>query len=81
MKQTAPREALPDRLRGIALLGIASWAALSIFALLWMKKFTQGPLEFVLGLLTGKPHGTNPSSGAGCARFRREIWISGRFHD
>lgn len=51
----------------VVLTSIASWAALSIFAWLWMKKFTQGPLEFVLALLTGKPHGTNSSSGAGCA--------------
>ena len=51
----------------VVLTSIASWAALSIFAWLWMKKFTQGPLEFVLALLTRKPHGTNSSSGAGCA--------------
>ena len=51
----------------VVLTSIASWAALSIFAWLWMKKFTQGPLEFVLALLTGKPHGTNSSPGAGCA--------------
>ena len=38
----------------VVLAGIASWALLSIFALLWMKRFSQGPLERVLALITGK---------------------------
>ena len=38
----------------VVLTSIASWAALSIFAWLWMKRFTQGPLEVVLALITGK---------------------------
>lgn len=33
---------------------IASWAVLSVFAWLWMKRFSQGPLERVLALITGK---------------------------
>jgi uncharacterized protein len=33
---------------------IASWALLSVFAWLWMKRFRQGPLERVLALITGK---------------------------
>lgn len=32
----------------------ASWALLSVFAWLWMKRFSQGPLERVLALITGK---------------------------
>jgi uncharacterized protein len=38
----------------VVLASIASWAILSIFAWLWMKKFKQGPLEFVLAWMTGK---------------------------
>ena len=38
----------------VVLASIASWAILSIFAWLWMKKFRQGPLEFVLAWMTGK---------------------------
>jgi uncharacterized protein len=38
----------------VILASIASWAILSIFAWLWMKKFRQGPLEFVLAWMTGK---------------------------
>ena len=38
----------------VVLTSIASWAVLSIFAWLWMKRFTQGPLEHVLALITGK---------------------------
>lgn len=38
----------------VVLTSIASWAVLSIFAWLWMKRFTQGPLERVLALITGK---------------------------
>ena len=33
---------------------IATWVILSIFAWLWMKRFTQGPLEYVLAWMTGK---------------------------
>ncbi len=32
---------------------IASWVVLSILAWLWMKRFTRGPLEKVLGVITG----------------------------
>ena len=38
----------------VVLTSIASWAVLSIFAWLWMKRFNQGPLERVLALMTGK---------------------------
>ena len=38
----------------VVLASIASWAILSIIAWLWMKKFSQGPLERVLALITGK---------------------------
>ena len=38
----------------VVLAAIASWAALSIFAWLWMKRFRQGPLERLLALFTGK---------------------------
>jgi uncharacterized protein len=38
----------------VVLTGIASWAVLSIFAWLWMKRFNQGPLERVLAIITGK---------------------------
>ena len=38
----------------VVLTSIASWAVLSIFAWLWMKRFTQGPLERVLALITGE---------------------------
>jgi len=33
---------------------VASWAALSLFAWLWMRRFDKGPLEYVLALMTGK---------------------------
>jgi uncharacterized protein len=38
----------------VVLASIASWALLSTFAWLWMKKFSQGPLEGVLAIITGK---------------------------
>ena len=38
----------------VVLTSIASWAILSIFALLWMRRFSQGPLEIVLAWMTGK---------------------------
>jgi uncharacterized protein len=38
----------------VVMTAIASWALLSMFAWLWMKRFTQGPLERVLALITGK---------------------------
>lgn len=38
----------------VVLASLASWAILSIFAWLWMKKFSQGPLERVLAIITGK---------------------------
>lgn len=44
----------------VVLAGIASWAVLSIFAWLWMRRFTQGPLEFVLAWMTGKGRTQRP---------------------
>lgn len=41
----------------VVLTSIASWAALSVCAWLWMRWFSQGPLEFVLGRMTGKSLG------------------------
>ena len=38
----------------VVLTAIASWAILSIFAWIWMKRFSQGPLERLLALITGK---------------------------
>ena len=38
----------------VVMTAIASWAILSIFAWLWMKRFSQGPLERVLALISGK---------------------------
>lgn len=38
----------------VVLTAIASWAVLSVFAWLWMKRFSQGPLERILALITGK---------------------------
>jgi uncharacterized protein len=32
----------------VVMTTIASWALLSFFAWLWMKRFTQGPLERLL---------------------------------
>jgi len=40
----------------VVLASIASWAILSVFAWLWMKRFTQGPLERVFAIITGKKH-------------------------
>ena len=39
---------------------IASWVVLSVFAWIWMRRFTKGPLEYVLALMTGKG---SPASG------------------
>jgi uncharacterized protein len=39
---------------GVVLAGIGSWIVLSLFALLWTKRFSQGPLEVVLARMTGK---------------------------
>lgn len=33
---------------------IASWVVLSVFAWIWMRRFTKGPLEYGLALMTGK---------------------------
>lgn len=33
---------------------IASWIVLSVVAWAWMRRFTKGPLEYVLALITGK---------------------------
>lgn len=38
----------------VVLAGIASWALLSVFAWLWMKRFQRGPLEHLLAIITGK---------------------------
>jgi uncharacterized protein len=38
----------------VVLASIGCWAILSIFAWLWMKRFRQGPLEFVVAWTTGK---------------------------
>jgi uncharacterized protein len=38
----------------VVLTAIASWVVLSLFAWLWMRRFTKGPLEFVLAIATGK---------------------------
>ena len=38
----------------VVMTAIASWAVLSVFAWLWMKRFSQGPLERVLAFITGK---------------------------
>lgn len=38
----------------VTLVSLASWAILSVFAWLWLKKFSQGPLETVLARMTGK---------------------------
>ena len=38
----------------VVLTGIASWAMLSVFAWLWMKRFSQGPLESLMSVITGK---------------------------
>ena len=38
----------------VVLTGIASWALLSMFAWLWMKRFSQGPLESLMSIITGK---------------------------
>lgn len=38
----------------VVLASIASWALLSLFALWWMSRFRQGPLERAMALLTGK---------------------------
>lgn len=38
----------------VIIAAIATWVILSIFAWLWMKRFTQGPLEYVLAWMTGK---------------------------
>lgn len=37
----------------VVLAGIASWGLLSIFAWLWFKKFSRGPLESVLAQMIG----------------------------
>ena len=38
----------------VVLTSIASWALLSVFAWLWMRRYRQGPLEFILSRLTGR---------------------------
>jgi uncharacterized protein len=44
---------------GVMLAGIGSWIVLSVFALLWTKRFSQGPLEVVLARMTGKQKHAN----------------------
>jgi uncharacterized protein len=41
----------------VVLAGIACWAVLTVFAWLWMQKFKQGPLEFLMSAMTGKSGG------------------------
>lgn len=38
----------------VVIAGIASWAVLSGFAVLWMARFQRGPLEYLLAVVTGK---------------------------
>lgn len=38
----------------VVLAGIASWVALGLFAHVWLRRFSQGPLEAVLARWTGK---------------------------
>jgi len=38
----------------VVLTGVASWALLSIFAWFWMKRFSKGPLESIMSMMTGK---------------------------
>ena len=40
----------------VVVASIASWALLSVFAWLWMRRFHQGPLEFILGRATGRSY-------------------------
>jgi uncharacterized protein len=42
----------------VVLTGIASWALLSVFAWLWMKRFSRGPLESMLSVITGRRRAT-----------------------
>ena len=42
----------------VVLTGIASWALLSVFAWLWMKRFSRGPLESMLSVTTGRRRAT-----------------------
>lgn len=37
----------------VILASITSWAALSVFAWVWMRRYRQGPLEIILGRMTG----------------------------
>ncbi len=38
----------------VVFTGIASWALMSVFAWLWVKRFSQGPLESLMSVITGK---------------------------
>lgn len=38
----------------VVLTGIAAWVVLSILAWLWLRRSSQGPLEFVLALASGR---------------------------
>lgn len=38
----------------VVMTAIASWVVLSVFAWFWLKRFSQGPLERLLALITGK---------------------------
>lgn len=40
----------------VVLASVASWALLSVFAWWWMRRFPQGPLEFILGRATSKSY-------------------------
>ncbi|MGA1147298.1 MAG: DUF418 domain-containing protein [Candidatus Nanopelagicales bacterium] len=41
----------------VVLSGVACWALLSACALLWLRRFHQGPLEYLMSLVTGKRRG------------------------
>lgn len=38
----------------VVLTGIGSWAFLSVFSLVWMRRFSQGPLETLMSVMTGR---------------------------
>ncbi|MDA9803016.1 DUF418 domain-containing protein [bacterium] len=42
----------------VVLTGIASWALLSVFAWLWMRRFKQGPLENLMSVITRRGDAT-----------------------
>lgn len=38
----------------VVIAGVACWAVLTVFAWIWMRRFKQGPLEFLMSSVTGK---------------------------